>query len=39
MTSAIGITCRRLERPLPGSGTASVLRIGNLLRRLLEFPL
>jgi len=38
MTSSIGITCRRLAKPLPGSGTSSVLRISNLLSKLLEFP-
>jgi hypothetical protein len=36
MTDAIGISCRRLEAPLPGSGTSSLLRIGRLLLRLLE---
>ena len=39
MTNEFGTTCRRLEAPLPGSGSASVLRIANLLRRLLEVPL
>jgi hypothetical protein len=38
MTSGIGITCRRLEKPLPGSGSSSLLRIGRLLTKLLEFP-
>jgi len=38
MTSLIGITCRRLQKPLPGSGTSSLLRIANLLRKLGEFP-
>jgi hypothetical protein len=39
MTNAVGITCRRIEKPLPGSGSSSLLRISNLLRKLLEFPL
>jgi hypothetical protein len=39
MTSGIGISCRRIESPLPGSGDSSLLRIGNLLRKLLDFPL
>lgn len=39
MTNAIGITCRRIEKPLPGSGSSSLLRLGNLLRKLLEIPL
>jgi len=36
MTDAIGITCRRLEKPLPGSSQSSLLRIGRLLLKLLE---
>jgi hypothetical protein len=37
MTSDVGITCRRLESPLPGSSVSSQLRIGRLLLKLLEF--
>jgi hypothetical protein len=36
MTSGVGISCSRLQKPLPGSGSASVLRIGRLLQKLLE---
>lgn len=39
MTNAAGVSCRRIEKPLPGSGTSSLLRISRLLQRLLEFPL
>jgi hypothetical protein len=33
------MTCRRLEKPLPGSGTSSQIRILRLLQKLLEFPI
>lgn len=39
LSNGLGITCRKIEAPLPGLSYSSSVRFLRLLTRILEFPL